>query len=138
MPSPRKTNGITKFEYSTDNSTWVDITSIEANESIVRFLPNNREAQTSYGGSYSYPEMREYDIQFLNRTIFDTIEALHDVDTAVYYRWTLDNDELHTTTQAVLPAEMVPVDVTGKLEGRGDRYRIMVSIPKDLITETIA
>ena len=82
--------------------------------------------------------MREYDIQFLNRTIFDTIEALHDVDTALYYRWTLDNDELHTTTQAVLPAQIVPINVSGKLEGRGDRYRIMVSVPKDLITETIS
>lgn len=138
MPAPRVTNGITKAEYSTDNSTWVEITKLEANNSEVRFLENNTEAQTYYGGSYAYPEMREYDIQFLNRTVYDTLKTNHDSDTGIYYRFTLDADELHTTTVAVLPAQLVPVNVTGKTEGRGDRHRVMISIPKDLITETTA
>lgn len=138
MPSPRLTNGITKLEYSEDNSVWVEITKLEANNSEIRFLENNQEAQTSYGGSYGYPEFREYDVQFLNRTIFDTIKAFHDADTLTYFRWTLDNDELHTTNIAVLPAQLVPATVTGKQDGRGDRYRLMVSVPKDKITETTA
>lgn len=138
MPSPRKTNGVTKAEYSANNSDWTEITSLEANNTEIRFLENNQEAQTADGGSYGYPEYREYDIQFLNRTIYDTLKGFHDADTVTYFRWTLDNDELHSTTVGVLPAQLVPINVSGKLDGRGDRYRLMISIPKDRITETIA
>jgi len=138
MPAPRKTNGITKLEYSANNSDWTEITSLEANNSEIRFLENNQEAQDSNGGSYSYPEMREYDCQFLNRTIYDTIKAFHDADTVTYFRWTLDNDELHATNIGVLPAQLIPVTVTGKQDGRGDRYRLFISVPSDKVTETIA
>ncbi len=138
MPSPRKTNGILKLEYSSNNSDWTEITSLEANNSEIRFLENNAEAQTSYGGSYSYPEMREYDCQFLNRTIYDTIKAFHTSDTNTYFRWTLDTDELRATNIGVIPGQLIPITVTGKEDGRGDRYRLMISVPQDKITETIS
>ena len=138
MPSPRTTHGITLFEYSTDNSTWVSVGKLEANGSEYRPGENNGEAKHYTGGNYGYPAMDEYDIVFMDRTIFDTIAALHLADTFIYHRWTFDNDELHTTTVAQPPAQALPLPVSGVMDGRSDKYRYMVSIPSDLVTKTIA
>lgn len=138
MPAPRTSHGILKAEYSTDNSTWTEITKIVEQNSEVRFIENPGDASNHYGGNYAAPEQREYEIEFLNRTVYDTLKTNHDSDTGIYYRFTLDNDELHTTDNAVLPQQLVPVNVQGKSAGRGDRHKLIVADLKSRITETTA
>lgn len=138
MPAPRSYQGITKAEYSANNSNWTEITNLTI-DSAVRFLEQGDEAkQNFYGGRYPGPEKREYEIQFLNRTIYDTLEGNWRALTANYFRFTLDNDELHVTTIAVLPSQMRPLDLSGRMEGRGDVFMLMIEILDEQVTETTA
>jgi len=137
MPAPRTFQGITKAEYSTDNSVWNDITKLVGDESGMTFPDQESNPQTYYKANYAGPQYVNVSITTLNRTTWDTILALWQADTEFHFRVTLDNDELHKWG-AKIPSLMKPHDLNGIVEGRGDRFLINWTLLEEEITKTTA
>ena len=138
MAAPRKFHGIIKAEYSTDNSAWTAIANMVGNLSGVAFEDETDAMQDPYGNNYRGPGFRVYTVTAIDRTAYAALLALHQADTEVYYRWTLDQAELHTTDVAVLPQQLKWVDIEGVVANRSNAFTLVVRIDEANVTETIS
>ena len=137
MPSPRRFKGIKQVRISTDASSWTTLTGLSATQSGVVYEPHGDDVpKTIYGNNYSGPERRQYQFSWTDRNQFDTYRAGHLAKTAYYFEFTLDNDETHTTDNALQFEELRPVDNDGGLvQGRSDEFLASVRAIADIITE---
>lgn len=136
----RKFHGIIKAEYTTDSgTTYLEIKNIVQESSGVSYEEEPGETPKDvYGNNFRGPQIRTYGVSFSNRTDYEAVETLMEADTAVGWRFTLDNGETHTSSTDMRCEHLRPVDIQGAVQGRSDVWFLSVRFPSSAITQAAA
>ena len=131
----RTSHGITKAEYSTDGTTWTEISDVTAENSEITFPDQEENAVSPYGNEYSGVQYAVATIEAKDLTAFDAIKSNWQADTKQYFRFTLSNSATWTWDYGTLLQALRPITIQGQVRGQADIFHLEVQIPYDDITK---